>query len=115
MHEKMYRLLKKARGHIDYLAYCPHGPSDNCHCRKPSPGLLFEISEALEIPLTEEVIVVGDSIRDLEAAEAAGCSWALVKTGKGQTSAEKLAQHKSLKIQSTKVYTDLLDFVNHQI
>ncbi len=32
--------LAAVRGHIDYLAFCPHTPEDRCLCRKPLPGLL---------------------------------------------------------------------------
>ena len=35
IHSKMLTQLKQAGGHIDYIAYCPHHPEDNCSCRKP--------------------------------------------------------------------------------
>ncbi len=43
MHAKMRGLLAKPGGRIDYIAYCPHGPQDDCRCRKPLPGLLNNI------------------------------------------------------------------------
>ncbi|RYG23613.1 HAD-IIIA family hydrolase, partial [bacterium] len=34
------------------IAWCPHGPEETCHCRKPLPGLLEEAFSAL--PLLRE-------------------------------------------------------------
>ncbi|MCP4041551.1 MAG: HAD-IIIA family hydrolase, partial [Gammaproteobacteria bacterium] len=69
-------------GTIEAIFFCPHTPKDNCECRKPKPGLLLDIASSLRIPLTG-VPVIGDSKRDLKAAEAAGAHPILVRTGKG--------------------------------
>ena len=83
IHEKMLRLLGQAGGNIEVIAYCPHGPEDECSCRKPRPGLLLEIARRMRIDLTG-VPVIGDSLRDLQAAQAVDGSPILVKTGKGE-------------------------------
>jgi D-glycero-D-manno-heptose 1,7-bisphosphate phosphatase len=82
IHEKMYRAVSDAGGLIDAVFFCPHHPDDNCLCRKPRPGLLFDIASRLRIDLSG-VPLVGDSLRDLEAARAAGATPLLVRTGKG--------------------------------
>ncbi|MFP4295181.1 MAG: D-glycero-beta-D-manno-heptose 1,7-bisphosphate 7-phosphatase, partial [Halothiobacillaceae bacterium] len=82
MHEKMARLLAELGARIDYITWCPHGPDDGCDCRKPRPGLYQQIARHFDCSL-ENVPVVGDSARDLEAAVAVGARPVLVLTGKG--------------------------------
>ena len=82
IHEKMCRTVRDAGGQIDAVFFCPHAPQDHCRCRKPQPGLLIDIAERLRIELTG-VPLIGDSLRDLQAARTAGARPLLVKTGKG--------------------------------
>jgi len=35
MHKKLADLLKEHNTKIDGIEFCPHGPDDNCDCRKP--------------------------------------------------------------------------------
>lgn len=104
MHEKMMSLLKDIGGKIDFITYCPHGPDDNCDCRKPKPGMMHECLAHFDVP-AEEAIVVGDSLRDLQAAAAADIDSVLVKTGKG----EKTLADNTI---ANPVYTTLLGFSN---
>ncbi len=83
MHQKMHTLLSGHGGHIDAVFYCPHGPDDGCDCRKPRPGLLEQAATQFNTSL-EAVTVVGDSLRDIEAARAVGARVLLVRTGKGR-------------------------------
>ena len=71
INQKMLDEMKKVGAHIDALFYCPHKPEDNCDCRKPKPGLLLKIAEYLKIDL-KDAIMIGDSVRDIEAAQTAG-------------------------------------------
>jgi D-glycero-D-manno-heptose 1,7-bisphosphate phosphatase len=82
IHAKLRREVGLAGGHIDAIFVCPHGPDDNCNCRKPLPGLFNEIGRRYDIDLSH-VPAVGDSLRDLQAAAAAGCPTWLVLTGNG--------------------------------
>lgn len=82
-HEKLLRLLHSAGGDLHHIAWCPHGPDDGCECRKPRPGLLHQISLALNLDL-DGAFMVGDSLRDLQAGQAVGCQAVLVRTGKGE-------------------------------
>jgi len=82
MHAKMCCELAQAGGHIDAIFVCPHGPDDGCTCRKPLPGLFHEIARRYDISLAG-IPAVGDSLRDLQAAHAAGCQPWLVQTGNG--------------------------------
>ncbi len=82
IHEKMHRALVEQGGLIEAVFFCPHGPDDECACRKPRPGLLLDIAERLQIRLAG-VPAIGDSLRDVQAARAAGAFPILVRTGKG--------------------------------
>ncbi len=83
MHEKFLALLAAAGGEVATIKYCPHGPDDHCDCRKPRPGLLHQVARELGAEL-KGVPVIGDSLRDLQAATAVGAQPVLVCTGKGQ-------------------------------
>ena len=82
MHAKMNKHLSAVGGRIDAVFFCPHGPEDKCQCRKPLPGLFEQIGERLGMDL-KGTHVVGDSLRDMLAGVAVGCTPHLVHTGKG--------------------------------
>ena len=106
MHEKLARLLAEIGGHVDYIAWCPHGPDDACDCRKPLPGLLNEIANHFETDL-QNVPVIGDSLRDLQAARTVGARPVLVLTGKGQRTLDA----GSPELEGIPVYPDLASAV----
>lgn len=100
MHEKLQQYLARLGTAVDGIYYCPHGPDDGCDCRKPLPGLLHRIAREHRVALND-VPVVGDSLRDLEAAAAVGAKPILVKTGKGEKTLSGPLP------EGTEVYTDL--------
>ena len=81
MHAKMNKLLALQGGRIDAVFYCPHTADENCHCRKPKPGLFEQIGMRFGVQLSG-VPMAGDSLRDVVAGAAAGCEPHLVLTGK---------------------------------
>ena len=83
IHAKMHRLVSEKGGHIAAIYFCPHGADSACECRKPKAGLLKAFAADFHADLTT-IAVVGDSLRDLQAADAVGAKPILVKTGKGQ-------------------------------
>ena len=90
MHARLRALVAEQGGELGLVVYCPHGPDEGCACRKPKPGMLHTIAEHYGADLTE-CWFVGDSLGDLQAAEAVDSQPVLVKTGKGlQTSAKVL-------------------------
>jgi len=109
MHQKMLTLATEAGAKIDYIAYCPHGPDDHCDCRKPLPGLIHQIEEALNTS-AKGCYMVGDSLRDLQAGQAAGLLPALVLTGKGQRTLDK-----ENGLPGIGVFDDLNHFVDNLI
>jgi D-glycero-D-manno-heptose 1,7-bisphosphate phosphatase len=83
MHAEMHRVVGQAGGRIDAIFFCPHAADSNCECRKPKPGMLREIGSRFGVDL-KGVPMVGDSLRDVEAAAAVGAQPYLVLTGKGR-------------------------------
>ncbi|HEY0879373.1 MAG TPA: D-glycero-beta-D-manno-heptose 1,7-bisphosphate 7-phosphatase [Zeimonas sp.] len=83
IHAKMHAAAAEAGGRIEAVFFCPHGPDEGCTCRKPRPGLFHEILVRYGAATTD-VHAVGDQLRDLQAAHAAGCRPVLVLTGKGR-------------------------------
>lgn len=83
IHAEMHRAVGQAGGRIDAVFFCPHAADSNCECRKPRPGLLREIGSRLDVDL-KGVPMVGDSLRDVQAAAAVGAKPWLVLTGKGR-------------------------------
>ena len=106
IHQKMHEMVIQAGGRIDVVAFCPHSDANQCACRKPAPGMLYSISERLDIDLSS-VVLVGDSLRDMQAAMAAAAQPIMVRTGKGQST---LDSNKGLEHIPT--YDDLLSYVD---
>jgi len=85
IHDAMRAALARVGGHIDGIFCCTHSPDDHCACRKPEPGLLVHAMHELNAT-PEQTTFVGDSLRDMQAAVAAGCTPVLVRTGHGADS-----------------------------
>ncbi|MBW2589483.1 MAG: D-glycero-beta-D-manno-heptose 1,7-bisphosphate 7-phosphatase [Deltaproteobacteria bacterium] len=86
--------VRSGGGLINDIFFCPHIPEDNCDCRKPKPGLIYQAQKAYSIDL-KDAIMVGDSAKDIECARNAGCGKAvLVKTGNGAEAEKTLAEKK---------------------
>jgi D-glycero-D-manno-heptose 1,7-bisphosphate phosphatase len=83
IHAEMHRAVGQAGGRIDAIFFCPHAADSNCECRKPKPGLLREIGSRFGVEL-DGVPMIGDSLRDVAAAAAAGAQPWLVLTGNGR-------------------------------
>ena len=107
MHEKLDSLLTAHGGHIDRIFVCPHGPNDGCDCRKPKTGLFEQIAVYANTQL-KGVPVVGDSLRDIQAARTVGASPVLVRSGKG----ERTLANASADLEDVPVYADLGAYVS---
>ena len=105
IHQKMENLLEARGAKLDGIFYCPHGPQANCICRKPKPGLLFQIAKQFDLKLSETVFV-GDKLSDIRAAEMANAIPILVRTGKGE---EVMQNHPET--VNIPAYDDLAHFV----
>lgn len=83
IHEKLTHELATVGGCIDGIFFCPHRPDEGCGCRKPEPGMLFQIEEKFNLDLSLTYFI-GDSHGDIQAALNAGCKPLLVMTGNGE-------------------------------
>ncbi len=108
IHAKMKREAAAWGVSFDGVYSCPHAPDEGCRCRKPAPGLIETAVRKSGVP-RRHTLFIGDSVRDLQAGQAAGiCSW-LVRTGKGKnTEAEiKNGKYKGLDAARIRTFDDL--------
>ncbi len=89
IHGRLNEMVVDQGGTLSGIFYCPHTPDAGCDCRKPGTGLLVAIEAELGLPVAD-AFFIGDSLKDLQAGQAAGCRPVLVKTGKGQQTLAKL-------------------------
>jgi D-glycero-D-manno-heptose 1,7-bisphosphate phosphatase len=88
INDKMMELVFRQGGRIDAVFFCPHTPSEECNCRKPRTGMFEEIAARFHAEL-KGVPCIGDSLKDMQAADAVGAQPILVMTGKGAKTREE--------------------------
>lgn len=111
IHVRMIDYVQQHGGNIHSILFCPHLPDEDCDCRKPKSGLYDDLANRLNLSF-EGVFSVGDSIRDLVAAQTAGARPVLVKTGNGRKSLKELKSAPELELADTLVFDNLAAFVN---
>jgi histidinol-phosphate phosphatase family protein len=109
INDRIVAELRENGCRIDGVFMCPHKPEDNCACRKPKPGLLYQAANLLSINLSESLLI-GDALTDLRAGSAAGISTlSLVLTGRGK---EQLNLMSQTDLVDAYVHLDLYDALN---
>lgn len=88
MHSQLIYEVRRGGGCIDQIYTCLHHPDPeqvkyknllaDCDCRKPKPGMLFRAAREHKIILRFSWII-GDTWKDIEAGQAAGCRTILVQ------------------------------------
>ncbi len=79
LHQKMLAEIEEAGGQLDGIFICPHAPEDLCECRKPKPGLLLQAANKFNVE-PQEILMIGDSTRDMLAAKNCGAKAIFIKT-----------------------------------
>jgi D-glycero-D-manno-heptose 1,7-bisphosphate phosphatase len=102
VHARMRAQAAEHGGALDAVLVCTHAPDEQCSCRKPAPGLI-QAAIARSGIAAGQSLVVGDDQRDLEAARRAGVAAALLRTGKGRQTEQRLCG------ASVAAYDDLTD------
>lgn len=82
IHEKLAEELRREGAHLDAIFVCTDPPWANSPRRKPAPGMLQEALRRFGAS-AQETPMIGDNLRDLEAAAAIDCPRHLVRTGHG--------------------------------
>ena len=87
LHDYIAAEAAMAGGKIEKFYYCPHLKDGSvpkyavdCNCRKPKPGMILQAFSEYELDKAE-CFLIGDSKRDVEAAEAAGIRGYLYQGG----------------------------------
>jgi D-glycero-D-manno-heptose 1,7-bisphosphate phosphatase len=96
---------------IDAVFFCPHTPEDHCDCRKPKPGMLLEIGRRYGVDLAS-VPFASDTLRDLLAAQAAGCEPHLVLSGRAAALDDEQLADIVQQVPQTRVHDDLAAFAD---
>jgi D-glycero-D-manno-heptose 1,7-bisphosphate phosphatase len=109
INDKMMEMVFRQGGRIDALFFCPHTALEQCACRKPRTGMLEEIAARFHTDL-RGVPVVGDSLKDLQAAEQVGAQPILVLTGKGRKTRDEGDMPKK-----TLVFDSLAEVARHLV
>lgn len=73
--------------HVLDAYYCRHRDEDDCDCRKPQPGLLYQALDGHDLSIKDSWMV-GDSERDIVAGHAVGCRGVLIDPSNPDTEAE---------------------------
>lgn len=89
IHRKLRRLAALEGGRVERIVYCPHLPDAGCRCRKPQPEMFERLLKHFGIN-SSDAIAFGDSARDIQAANTAGITAKLVRTGNGKKAMREL-------------------------
>ena len=111
VHLHMMQRLSAVGGRLDAVFFCPHTPEDNCDCRKPKPGLMRQIALRYGIDL-RTVPMLCDTVRDLQAAQAAGCEPHLVLSGRAANLTEAQLGDIVAEVPGAEAHRDLGSFVD---
>ncbi len=94
IHTEMRRKLAEKNVHVDAIYYCPYHPegtveeyAKDSELRKPQPGMLLKAAGKLGLNLAASWMV-GDSGRDVEAGQRAGCRTVRIRTRPSRTTGE---------------------------
>lgn len=106
IHAQMMKMAQVRGARIDAVFFCPHTPQDHCDCRKPLPGMLLDIGRRYAVDLAQ-VPVVCDTLRDLQAARAAGGEPHLVMSGRAAHLDEAQLSQMLTQVPGTRVHGSL--------
>ncbi len=82
VHARLRRMLAAEEAEVDGIYLCPHGPEDDCGCRKPLPGMVEQAVADWGFD-PRQAFLIGDKAVDIDLARAVGATGILVRTGWG--------------------------------
>ncbi|MCL6597864.1 MAG: HAD family hydrolase [Alicyclobacillus macrosporangiidus] len=90
IHERMQQELREQGARIDGIAYCPHAPGARCPCRKPRPGMLYDLQRRYAFDFRRSYMV-GDRETDVACGRTVGMKTILIHEFPTQTAADYTA------------------------
>jgi D-glycero-D-manno-heptose 1,7-bisphosphate phosphatase len=106
IHAHMNQCLLAVGGRIDAVFFCPHTPEAHCDCRKPLPGMMLDIGRRYGVDLAQ-VPMAADTLRDLLAAQAAGCEPHLLLCGRAAGLDDAAIAQMLEQVPAARVHDDL--------
>ena len=108
IHDHMLKTLQSLGAKIDRIYQCTSA-DPNHPDRKPNPGMVVKTLNDFQVN-PQDVVFIGDALRDLEAAASAQCRRYLILTGKGEKTLEEgLPDY----VQPVTICKNLLEAVNN--
>ncbi len=86
MHDRLQADLAEKGGHLDAIYICPHD-AGQCNCRKPLTGMFEQAFRDFSGAQSENSVMIGDSLRDMQAGTKLGMRTVLVGNS-GESKAE---------------------------
>ncbi|MEA5567841.1 HAD family hydrolase [Anabaena sp. UHCC 0399] len=111
VHSKMCQEYERLGVYFQEIFICPHQPSDNCKCRKPSSYMLLQASEKYSIELSQSYFI-GDAISDVECAINAGCNPIFLLTNRTLADAKNLS-HTQASVQIVNELIETTKLIQH--
>ena len=78
LNDWMLSVFKEKNILISKVYFCPHHPTEGqrefkliCRCRKPAPGMILLAQQEFDLNLKKSILI-GDSLRDIQAGIKAG-------------------------------------------
>lgn len=90
IHDRLRLLLAVGGVALAGIYFCPHVDADDCACRKPRPGLVWQAAAELGFD-PGSTFVIGDKACDIDLGRAVGATTILVRTGYGSQVAPEVA------------------------
>lgn len=82
IHAALREALARDGARLDAIFACTDAPGPASTHRKPAPGMLHDALRQFRCA-PGDAVMIGDSLRDLQAAQRAGAARILVRTGHG--------------------------------
>ena len=111
MHERLRLGLVAHGAQLDAIYVCPHDDGQ-CDCRKPMTGLFEQAFRDFAEARPANSVMVGDSLRDIEAGRRIGMRTVLIDDGVGAPTAEDLQLARAL---ADLAVPSLENFVDHYL
>lgn len=91
---------------VQEIAICPHDDHHRCHCRKPKPGMLIDLSKKWGIDLGKSFLI-GDNWKDMKAGKVARCTTILIDKPYNQS------VEGDYRVKNLKFAVDLIKSIQH--